>query len=149
MKKAMIVLMCLMAVSAKAQLINSFKDFHSLTEDQAVTVFGSVNAYNMEAGMEYNSSHHRLVMLIGAKLWWLQEVPTYMAEKLGCSRNIDSDPDPIHSHFKVSPAITGGDDDATPVDIICTFNDSLRIVKVKMTRNKDLLIKLFVYRSEE
>lgn len=146
MKKLILVIACFFSVTAWGQLITSAKAFKSLTEDQFYAVFGSVAAYNMEAGLEYNSSHHRLVMLIGARLWWLQELPKYMAEQLGCSNHIDSDNDPIHSHFQVVKSITSGDEDNTPVDIICSYtDDSLRIVNVKITGNTELLVKLFIY----
>ncbi len=146
MKRILLIVFVISAWCSHAQLIQSFGDFHSLTEDQATIVFGSVNAYNMEAGLEYNSSHHRLVMLIGARLWWLQEIPHYMAEKLGCSKNVDSDNDPIHSHFKVYPGgVLDHDDDKSPVDIVCTYDDSLRIQKVRLTGNTHLLVKLFLW----
>jgi len=148
MKRVLLIIACFYAVAASGQLINNFKVFHSITEEQAEFIYGSVNAYNMEAGMEYNSSHRRLVMLIGAKLIWLEEIPHYMAEQLGCSREIDSDNDPIHGHFGVHPGgVITRDDDNSVMDIQAYVDDldSMHIMKVVMKGNTDLLIKLFVW----
>ena len=143
MTKLIFIIACLLSGSAWGQLISSPKAFKSLTEEQFYEVFGSVSAYNFEEGLEIESSHHRLVMLIGAKLWWLQEIPYYMVEQLGCSPEIDGDKRAIHGHFGVHSGF-GNDNSVLEIRAHVDDIDSMHITDVTMTGNTELLIQLFI-----
>ena len=138
----------MMGVCANAQLISKYTD---LTPNKRYfeIAYGTVSAYNMEAGMKYNSTHGRLIMCIGAKVTWLKEIPTYMVEQLGCSREIYSDADAnggIALTYQVFPGITMGSDDKSFVQFECDdVDDSIRMKKVVITGNTELLVKLFIY----
>ena len=150
MRKVFVFIFCLVALGAKGQLLSDYPkgvDAHDFN-----IYYGSLTEYNMEEGQKYNSLHGRLIMCIGAKAIYLKEIATYMVEKLNCDNHITADNEEYPSAFLVKPGgIIGVDEDDSPVRIIADTDDSLRMKKVTITGNTELLVKLFLnywYRSE-
>lgn len=141
-------ILCLLAMQSFAQLINSPADL-GLTADQFKAMYGTVNEYNMQEGLKYNSSHGHKVMLIGAKGIWLSEIPKFCVEVLGCSRQIDTDEPRYPMYYFVYPGITGGDQDTSQLEMAYMPNDDVRMQWVKIIGNKTLVLKLFVYYWDE
>ncbi len=126
-----------------AMIIASPKDL-GISESAFKTAFGSVTAYNFQVNCKLTSSHGFLVPFIGAKAFWADVIPAYMASNLRCSGKIAADNGLFATFFVVNPGITWGDMDTSSIFISFTTDKDLHITKGTIRGNANLVERLFI-----
>ncbi len=144
MKKLFIIFsICIASLRLSAQ--NTKQPWLDLKMDSVsfAKTFGTSFEYGYQEQLKRQSSHHNLVVFIGAKIYWINEFSYYLQNQGWDVDFKDGDNFTKYTFTPNTSKISGN------IYMTVYYNSDKRTTAMRITGNADNMIKLFVYYWEK